>query len=511
MKRKLSMLLCAALAAGMLAGCGAGKPAESGDSQASTEQVTTEGATSSESPYQVRMVIALPAACPTQNEIDRVAAKINEITLDKLNMTLKLEVLPYATFNEQIPLELSAGADIDLLTAPTGNAQNWVTSGYLLDMTDLLEEYGQDIIDTYPDPEYAKAATMNGIIYGMPVHKEVCYQPTIFFRTDILEKYNIDVSNVNSLADVDAIFEEVAAKEPGMWMLAADNLGNAKTVVCDRAVGGTSFAGLMDITENTTVTNLLEADEFKEWCEYNHEWFEKGWINSGAASDNESYYSYIKSGQAFSFFSDYGHPLSETDQEKNCGGTDLTMVTMGEPFATTETAAVFSYAISAGSKDPAKAMQMLNLIETNTDMMNLLNWGVEGEDYIVNEDGLLDYPEGKDATTVGYHLGAGWILPNQFVCTPWVDDGPDVYTKVQEYNKTAVASKALGFNFNPEPVADQIAGITNVKNKYYKALIVGAVDPDEYLPKMIEEMNAAGMQEIIAESQRQLDEFLAAK
>ena len=215
--------------------------------------------------------------------------------------------------------------------------------------------------------------------------------------------------------------------------------------------------------------------------------------------------------QAFSFFSDYGHPLSETDQEKNCGGTDLTMVTMGEPFATTETAAVFSYAISAGSKDPAKAMQMLNLIETNTDMMNLLNWGVEGEDYIVNEDGLLDYPEGKDATTVGYHLGAGWILPNQFVCTPWVDDGPDVYEKGEEYNKTAIASKALGFNFNPEPVADQIAGITNVKNKYYKALIVGAVDPDEYLPKMIEEMNAAGMQEIIAESQRQLDEFLAAK
>ena len=90
----------------------------------------------------------------------------------------------------------------------------------------------------------------------------------------------------------------------------------------------------MDITENTTVTNLLEADEFKEWCEYNHKWFEKGWINSGAASDTESYYSYIKSGQAFSFFSDYGHPLSETDQEKNCGGTDLTMVTMGEPFAT---------------------------------------------------------------------------------------------------------------------------------------------------------------------------------
>ena len=68
MKRKLSMLLCAALAAGMLAGCGAGKSAESGDSQASTEQVTTEGATSSESPYQVRMVIALLQLVPLRTK-----------------------------------------------------------------------------------------------------------------------------------------------------------------------------------------------------------------------------------------------------------------------------------------------------------------------------------------------------------------------------------------------------------------------------------------------------------
>ena len=49
-----------------------------------------------------------------------------------------------------------------------------------------------------------------------------------------------------------------------------------------------------------------------------------------------------------------------------------------------------------------------------------------------------------------------------------------------------------------------------MKNKYYKALIVGALDPDVYLPKMIEEMDTAGIQNVIAESQRQLDEFLAA-
>ena len=50
-----------------------------------------------------------------------------------------------------------------------------------------------------------------------------------------------------------------------------------------------------------------------------------------------------------------------------------------------------------------------------------------------------------------------------------------------------------------------------MRNKYYKALIVGAVDPDEYLPKMNEELKAAGMDTIIAESQKQLDAYLASK
>ena len=264
------MLLCAALSMGMLSGCGGEKPEADVALQKSTEQGDkkdlSDGSNSFESPYEVRMITTLPTDAPGQDEIDRVIEKVNEITLEKLNMTLKLEFLPYSSYEEQISLELSEGSDIDLLTVRSVDAQNWVSAGYLVDMTDLLDEYGKDIIDTYTNPEYAKAAIVNGYIYGMPVHKEVAQQPTIFFRTDVLNQYGIDVSNVDSLADVDAIYEEVAAKEPGMWMLAADNLGSPKTFVCDESVvGGTSYVvGLTDIEDNTTVTNLLEADGFKD-------------------------------------------------------------------------------------------------------------------------------------------------------------------------------------------------------------------------------------------------------
>ena len=67
----------------------------------------------------------------------------------------------------------------------------------------------------------------------------------------------------------------------------------------------------------------------------------------------------------------------------------------------------------------------------------------------------------------------------------------------------------MGFTFNPEPVSDEMAAITNVKNKYFKALIVGAVDPDEYIPILNDELKQAGIETVVAEVQRQLDEFLA--
>lgn len=512
MKKKLACLLCAVMMIGIITGCGEQKEQNEQTSQVEEgggQEVETAEA-SGEEPYEVGMRIALPAAVPSEEEMNRVVEHINELTMKELNMTLKLEIIPFSSYIEQIQLDLSAGSDIDLFVMLSAYGPSWVNAGYLVDMKDLLEEYGKDILSSYSSPELASVCDVNGTIYAVPVHKEISQQPTIFFRTDILEKHNIDVSNIKSIADVDALFEQVSELEPDMWMLAADNLGLAELYPVDY-IGGLETYAIVDPANNSKVVNYFETDDFREWCDYNHKWFTNGWVNSGAASDTESYYTYITSGQAFAFFSDSGHPLSEADQENNCGGVDLTMVNLGESWATTSTSCSFCYAISSGSKDPVKAMKMLNFMTTNTEIMNLLNWGVEGEDYVVNADGLLDYPEGKDASSVGYHLGAGWVLPNQFVCTPWSSDGSDIYEKLIDYNNEAIISRALGFTFDSTPVADEISAVSNVKAKYYKALITGAVDPEEYIEILVQEMEDAGSDKVIAEMQKQLDEYLASK
>ena len=499
-KRILSGALSLAMLTGMLAGCG--------KSGSSSSTATTGESASTEEPYEVHMWFALPSVSVNTDQIERIEAKINEYTLRDLNMTLDLTITPMASYDEQVQLELSSGSeDVDLFMTHFAYGSTWVSQGYVTDLSDLLQQYGQDILSSYSSEELATVCRVGDTIFGVPVHKEVSQQPTIFFRTDILEKYNIDVSNIKTLEDIDALYSQVAEKEPGMWMLAASGMTNLNPV--DMVDSGMGVFALIDPANSTEVVNYMATDAVREWCEYNRKWFNNGWINPGAASDTEPVYTYIKSGQAFSFFSSSGHPLSESDQENNCGGVDLTMVQLGDAIASTSSACVYCYAISSASRDPAKAMQMLNYINSSTEVMNLLNWGVEGEDYVVTENGTLDYPEGMDSTTVGYHLGAGWALPNQFVCTPWITDGPDIYEKMIEYNNDSISSLALGFNLDFTPIFNQISELYQIKTKYSKALSTGAVDPDEYLDTMLSEMEAAGAAEVQAEIQRQLDEWLA--
>jgi putative aldouronate transport system substrate-binding protein len=48
-----------------------------------------------------------------------------------------------------------------------------------------------------------------------------------------------------------------------------------------------------------------------------------------------------------------------------------------------------------------------------------------------------------------------------------------------------------------------------VVNKYHKALVCGALDPEETLPKFNQELKDAGIETIIAEKQSQLDTWLS--
>lgn len=67
----------------------------------------------------------------------------------------------------------------------------------------------------------------------------------------------------------------------------------------------------------------------------------------------------------------------------------------------------------------------------------------------------------------------------------------------------------LGFTFDTNSVADQLANCREIWLRYRSEVMTGVQDPEVVVPKIKEELMKAGWQNIMDEAQRQVDEFMA--
>jgi len=82
---------------------------------------------------------------------------------------------------------------------------------------------------------------------------------------------------------------------------------------------------------------------------------------------------------------------------------------------------------------------------------------------------------------------------------------------MQEFNASGIESKALGFIFDNSEYTNQVSALSNVVKQYSGALYSGSGDPEELIPQFLEALDDAGINDVIAAKQEQLDAFLADK
>ncbi|MNJ61374.1 hypothetical protein D3C77_571580 [compost metagenome] len=126
---------------------------------------------------------------------------------------------------------------------------------------------------------------------------------------------------------------------------------------------------------------------------------------------------------------------------------------------------------------------------------------------MIESGNVIKYPEGIDASNVAYTLNQGFMFGNQFLSYVFEGDDPNIWEEMETFNNEAVKSKALGFSFNAEPVKTEYAAVTNVINQYKMALETGSVAPEEILSDFNSKLKSSGIDKIIAEKQKQLDEW----
>ena len=86
------------------------------------------------------------------------------------------------------------------------------------------------------------------------------------------------------------------------------------------------------------------------------------------------------------------------------------------------------------------------------------------------------------------------------------------YDQMREFNDSiTTVSNALGYAFNSDTVSTQYAAVNDVITQYESVLGMGVVDPEGTLDTFLSALDAAGINDVIAENQAQYDEWRAAQ
>lgn len=525
-KKIISLLLALALVASLFAGCGGDGKDSSSQAPASSsgESQTGSGAGDASSQggeaegtgkvdgggYEVNYLYMIAQEGPNQNKVNEA---INELAQKELNMKVNVIPMTWGTYNSQISMMLAAGEPLDIFPAFSGNFSTYIQSQYVVDMSQYLDDLkdAQQVLG-----EDFNCGYIGDFLIGLGQMKERGYPTGLVVRKDIfnelgykVEDFNVTVEDYSSFDQLGKLFEKVKAAHPEMVCLDGTSIMALQTIDWFDNLGD-NFGVLENYGQTTTITNWFESEQYKNFCHIGSDWFKKGYSSQDIAVNSDSGEIKMKAGNCFSFITAI---KPNTDVEKKAQtGYEVAVIPVGGNCAKSTsavTSAMLSVANSA--QDPQKAVQFMNWTYVSQEFNDLINWGIQGEDWVLTEDNLAAYPEGVDASSVSYHNDMGYIYPNQFAGHPWEGNPVDIWEQYEKYNSEMMTSKAYGFTFDSTPVTTEEAQLASVYEQYSKDLAFGVVDVDSKLKEFNDALYAAGLQKVMDEKQRQLDEWLAAQ
>ncbi|OCT15134.1 hypothetical protein A8709_13575 [Paenibacillus pectinilyticus] len=489
----------------VLAGCSSNKSTDTGSSASpkNTDAVSTQA------PKLKPAEVSIYYPGSPQKDVALVEGEMNKILKEKINATVKINAVDWSNWTQKINLMSASNEPFDLVfTASWDNFSGNIAKGAFVDMLPLMDKYGQDIKKSI-NPLFISGNTLNGKLYALPTQKEFASQQGMFLLKDLVDKYNIDIKSINKLSDLEPILQTIKDKEPDvipMW-----GTSNWKQVLPYESIGNAKVPGALVKGGDLKVVNQYEQADIKQYYELMYSWNKKGFFQKDAATNTDGTPS-AKAGKVFAQWSQL-KPGADGEYNTTHDRKVVQVELEKTPFTTTGDLNNSMLAISRTSNDPERAMMVLNLLHSDAKLLNLLVNGVEGKQYVkvAGKDNVIKLPDGVKAGDTGYTPGANWMFGNQFLNYLWDNEDPQKWQKYDTFNKAATATKALGFTFDSSNTKNEEAAIVSIYDSYREGLGAGVLDPAKALPEMNDKLKKAGVDKVIAEMQKQLDEFMKNK
>lgn len=453
-------------------------------------------------------------------DYDLVMEQANAYLAEKIGVNVVVNFIDWGTEWDTFVSTMVATneGDVDIIfTADWDNLNSHISNGYLVplngdpDYGNLLEEHGQAIIESI-NPGFISGNEREGVLYGISCNKEISANHGWLLDTTLIEKYNIDLSNVKVPADLTPIFEtvyqgEIASGEnKSMIAVVGGGKGLMDFLVPFVNVMDGYIAAQYDDNSSDKWVNQYESAEWVEAYKLMKEWYEAGYI----AVDSDQHEDSGAEFQTGGYFATTASLKPGKGAEFSINGVASTEIPMTNTVIRTKDVGGSMLAIVEGSQSPEKAMEFIGLLESDKVLLNMFVFGLEGVHYTVAGEDRIEITE---QGTNNYSMkGNAWMFGNQLMNFTTTEEAEDKWEQFEAFNAAGVQVLSLGFNYDPTNTNAIATAVRDVKDRY-NLLFTGTMegDIDANIAQFNADLYAAGLQELLDDVQAQYDAWKAAK
>lgn len=407
-KRILAMLMAGAMITGMLAGCGGGSDATSTDGGSASADGSTGAEGGSEEGDMSPITFEYYNADGKNGNWSETAvgAAITEATGVTLEITYPVSSTGDAS--EDVALMIANDEYPDMIYSKA-SVTNLYEAGALIDMRDLIEQYGPNIKKMYGD-EYEKlkwGAEDDGI-YQLSY---MGVRGTLFSTGGTCQiQYAVLAENnweyPTTLEEYEAMIKKYLEAHPttedgletiGISMSASDwhwmiTLGNPAGFIADAAPDN----GQWLIDENYNCTYKHTSDDEKEYFRWLSRMYDEGILDQNFATQtDDDYIAKLSSGRVVAITDANWHYMQAEAALKAEGKMDKTYCGLPVVMDPSKKAPTLMYqglqvgyglGITKSCEDPVRAIKFLDYLCSEEGAI-LYKWGIEGTHYFVDENG----------------------------------------------------------------------------------------------------------------------------
>lgn len=365
-------------------------------------------------------------------DMSKVLEKVNEILLAKFNVKLEVNFSTWTDYGTKYANTLvTAGADMVYVAAGWLKYKQYAAKGAYVEMDELLPTYAPELYE-FVGEDRLNQVKVDGHIYAVPSMWDEYTLGGIAYRKDLCEKYDIP-EPIENIKNLEAYFNKLASlpqEETGLSKMfeATGATESVSTLTCtpsallvynwdNKPYDSLSYGYLYNADDPSHPLDYYYSDQFVDDMKKLKEWCDNGWWSRSILSD-EADTTAIQEGTAAATVS--GANGNKWRGWKTALGKldDFTEDDLGWwEYANMNGNFYPSHTINNGTailpncKYPEIAMQVIQEFMMNPELNALMQCGIEGEHYNLDENGLY-VPTEEGTNNYPYESASTWNFRN---------------------------------------------------------------------------------------------------